>query len=105
MKRADILNTANKIVNGERQEDYGSPEDNFTKIGVLWSTYLGVAITAEDVAAMMILLKTARISPGQTKIDNWVDIAGYAACGGEIQTRGIPEPNQGPELFDWNKEV
>lgn len=26
MKRADILNTANKIVNGERQEAYGTPE-------------------------------------------------------------------------------
>lgn len=97
MKRADILNTANKIVNGERQEDYGSPEDNFIKIGVLWSTYLGVAITAEDVAAMMILLKTARISSGQTKVDNWVDIAGYAACGGEIQTRDKDEAPEHPE--------
>lgn len=97
MKRADILNTANKIVNGERQEDYGSPEDNFTKIGVLWSTYLGVAITAEDVAAMMILLKTARISSGQTKVDNWVDIAGYAACGSEIQTRDKDEAPEHPE--------
>lgn len=36
MKRADILNTANKIVNGERQEAYGTPENNFSKIAGMW---------------------------------------------------------------------
>lgn len=94
MKRADILNTANKIVNGERQEAYGTPENNFSKIAGMWSTYLGVAITAEDVAAMMILLKTARVKSGHGSDDNWVDIAGYAACGGEIQSNS-------PEVTKW----
>lgn len=41
----------------------------------------------EDVAAMMALLKIARIASGHAKADNWVDLAGYAACGGEIEER------------------
>lgn len=41
--------------------------------------------TASDVANMMILLKIARGANGKPKEDNWIDIAGYAACGGELQ--------------------
>jgi predicted membrane channel-forming protein YqfA (hemolysin III family) len=37
-------------------------------------------------AAMLALLKIARIASGHAKADNWVDLAGYAACGGEIET-------------------
>ena len=35
---------------------------------------------------MLILQKTARIASGHAKNDNWIDIAGYAACGGEIES-------------------
>lgn len=42
-------------------------------------------ITAKDVAAMMGLLKVARIATGN-KADSFVDLAGYAACAGEIAT-------------------
>ena len=44
-----------------------------------------LVIEADDVAAMMALLKIARIATGTAKADNWVDLAGYAACGGELQ--------------------
>lgn len=37
-------------------------------------------LEAEDVAIMMILLKIARIQTGTFKPDNYIDIAGYAAC-------------------------
>lgn len=36
---------------------------------------------------MMALLKIARCTTGQVKLDNYVDLAGYAACGGEIAMR------------------
>ena len=57
---------------------------------MLWTHYLGpdrlqVGISPVDVAAMLALLKIARIASGHGKSDNWVDLAGYAACGGEIQ--------------------
>lgn len=94
MRREDILNAAAKCVNGDRQQDYGKPEHSFEVIAALWNAYLeGVGhvqarvIDAKDVAAMLGLLKIARIATGHGKADNWVDLAGYAACGGEIQDR------------------
>lgn len=38
-----------------------------------------------DVAMMMILLKVARDVSGESKRDNLVDIAGYAACAAECK--------------------
>lgn len=83
MVREDILKKAKQCVCGERQQDYGSPEDNFHTIADLWSAYMGHEYTAMDVAMMMALLKVARIKAGGTE-DSFVDLAGYAACGGEI---------------------
>lgn len=85
MTRKDILQAAEKCVSGDREQDYGSPENNFKTIAKFWSTYTGVEITSVDVAAMLSLLKIARIKSGNAKNDNWIDLAGYAACGGELQ--------------------
>lgn len=92
--RESILDEAKKCVCGQREEDYGSPEDNFSTVGRLWEVYLSkkcvgtdVCIFSEDVAAMLALLKIARIAGSGEKADNWIDLAGYAACGGELQFR------------------
>lgn len=84
--REKILDEAKQCVCGNREKDYGTPEDNFQKIGDLWSIYLdcNVKIDAYDVAAMMALLKISRLSNNPAHMDSWVDLAGYAACGGEI---------------------
>ena len=87
MKRADILDTAKKCVCGQREQDYGSPEDNFQTIANLWTAYMGVGFNSIDVAMMMALLKIARIRSGTGTDDSFVDLAGYAACGGEIATK------------------
>ena len=87
-QREQILTKANKIVNGVRNETYGTPEDNFKCIAVYWSRYLDKEVTAHDVAIMMILLKVARTQSGTGSMDNYVDIAGYAACAGEIYNKG-----------------
>lgn len=86
MRRQDILQSAADCVSGRRQEDYGSPEDSFGRTAKLWTAYKGVEFTAVDVAVMMIQLKIARITEGRNTEDSWVDVAGYAACGGEIST-------------------
>ena len=83
LNRSEILEEAKRCVCGKRQEDYGQPEDSFSIIGKFWSTYLDKEITARDVAAMMALLKLARIKKG-VKVDSSIDLAGYAACLGEI---------------------
>ena len=95
MKRAEILDNAKKCVCGQREQDYGSPEDNFQTIAKLWSEYLRAAqkstvnysITAKDVSVMMILLKISRIASGTGTDDCFIDIAGYAACGGELESK------------------
>ena len=93
MNKSEILKTAENIVNGDREKQYGKAEDNFNTIANLCADYLSAKveptdIEPKDVAAMLALLKIARIATGHAKDDNWVDLAGYAACGGEIETRG-----------------
>ena len=97
MDRKEILATAQKCVCGDRDEQYGSPENSFEAIAARRGCYLwhknslgqqrGVGknfISPEDVAAMMVLFKIARIATGSYSADSWIDAAGYAACGGEI---------------------
>ena len=83
MTRTEVLTKASERVS-ERSEKYGKPESNLNRIASLWGAYLDENIGAEDVAAMMILLKVARLTGGYDQPDTWVDIAGYAACGGEV---------------------
>lgn len=97
LTRADILHAAEKCVCGQRETDYGTPENNFKAIAELWEAYLNKACTrgvnvrveAKDIAVMMALLKIARIAAGGGKADSWIDLAGYAACGAECE--GVTE--------------
>ena len=92
MKRESVLNAAHDRICGGRDKEYGAPENNFKTIANLWFSYLqgrgllkeGMYISAEDVAYMMILFKVGRSATGSSKEDTWIDIAGYAACGGEL---------------------
>ena len=86
MKRAEILATATEYVTRDRNAQYGEPEDLFRVIANLWSDYLQTEVSAVDVALMMALLKIARARANPGNVDNWIDLAGYAACGGEIAT-------------------
>lgn len=88
MNRRETLNEAIENVCGDREYEYGSPEDNFKSIAALWSVYKDVIFDASDVAMMMALLKIARIKTGTATEDSFVDLAGYAACGAEIVTNG-----------------
>ena len=81
----NILGEALKIINGHRQDDYGSPEDSFQHIANYWNAYFKQVadyredgLTPEDIAIMMVLFKIARLGHGYTR-DSVVDICGYAA--------------------------
>ena len=89
--RTRVLSEAEKCVCGQREQDYGTPEDSFEMIGKLWTVYLDYAtkIDAHDVAAMMALLKIARIAKSPDHMDSWCDLAGYASCGGEIAGKDV----------------
>lgn len=87
MTREEILTKAKECVCGQREQDYSTPESNFQLIADLWTDYLGRLISSTDVAMMMALLKIARIKNGGGTGDSFVDLAGYAACGGELNSR------------------
>lgn len=99
MIRSEILRAAEECVCSSRQADYGPVENNFSTIAQLWTAYKGLTFTAVDVAAMLALLKIARIASGHAKADNWIDLAGYAACGGEIQS-AADNPAEARKIMD-----
>jgi len=82
----EILKEAEKLVGGDRQEDYGDKLKNHENIAKLWSAYLDVKITPHDVAICMGLVKIARLKHAHKK-DSYIDLAAYAAIAGEIDER------------------
>ena len=104
MNREEILKESIKCVTRDRNATHGEPEDNFRAIADLQNAYLkavqrhryfkgeanvapDISLTSVDVAVLNILQKVARIVTTPECPDHWIDIAGYAACGG-----GIGEP-------------
>ena len=65
-----------RLVDEDRNDSYGPPEENLQRIAKMWSGYLGVPITKEDVSLMMVLLKISRSKAGYSR-DNAVDGVAY----------------------------
>lgn len=94
--RESILDGARQCVLRERNATYGEPDQDFTRTADVLSA-LGFCrtvggqviprtLTGADIAQLMIALKLSRLAWSPTYKDNWVDIAGYAACGYETAT-------------------
>ena len=84
LNRKQILDDAANAVLRDRNATHGKPENSFGTIAKLWSIILDKQIEPHQVALCMDALKTARIIENPTNPDNWIDKAGYAACGGEL---------------------
>ena len=84
-----ILDTALAVTTGDRRRDYDKATPNHERIARIWNAYIqsrkdpNAALTALDVAHLMILLKIARAVYTPTR-DSYVDIAGYARCSAQI---------------------
>ena len=72
------LEEAAKII-GERGQDYGGIEDNFTRIASIATLILNVQITAYQVAMIHVATKLARMAGSRDKHDNYVDAVNYVA--------------------------
>lgn len=78
-----IIEEAQRLVYGNRQDDYGHPLDDFSRTAEFWTTALskklapGAKIEAEEIGLLMILLKVSR-QINRPKRDNMTDTAGYA---------------------------
>ena len=84
MNRAGILDEARKAVTVDRAATHGAPQQTFARIAAVWSARLGVPITPAQVCILLADLKTCRAWGNPGHADNWVDMAGYAACGAEL---------------------
>lgn len=82
-KPEGVLQEAARITSGDRQAQYGPPDQDFRRTAGMWSELfchkMKEPFTAEDVAQAMILLKLSRLQHSR-KRDSVVDVAGYARC-------------------------
>ncbi len=85
-----VLNEALKLINAQRQDEYGPPSASFGRIAAMWGAYLGQPISCRDVACLMALLKLAREAHAH-KEDNLVDAAGYIGLAGDFAVREVAE--------------
>ena len=81
----NILEEAQSIIYANREKTYGRPSKNLDCIAQLWTAYLtnrkhsDEELGAVDVAAMMTLLKIARLANSPEHRDSLVDACGYLA--------------------------
>lgn len=86
-----ICQKAAELVEGDRHVQYGPMKENLGNCAKLWTAYLGVSISAEQVAWLNVLQKCARTKTGSYNLDDYVDAAGYAGIAGEV-SRPISRP-------------
>ena len=88
-KRQDILRTAESLIHGDREQDYGRPIDSFRRVAAAFNLVLEGAghppIDPVTAAKLMIALKLSRLAGGDNKDDTWIDLAGYSALGAEVR--------------------
>ena len=83
----EVLDRARVLVSGDRATQHGDKVACHRNIAALWSGFLGINLTAQQVALMLALMKIARTKIGGHNPDNYVDLAGYAGVAGEIAER------------------
>lgn len=84
-----ILEEAQKLIYGDRQDAYGSVTENFSNIAAGWSVIAGVPLTPEQVGLMMVWVKISR-QIHKPQRDNLVDGAGYFGCIDKIEKEKVP---------------
>lgn len=83
IEQETVLQTANRLVYGNRQRDYGHPLTDMTRTAKLWSVIFGVEIEPIKVPLAMAALKISR-ELERHKTDNLIDLAGYAAVAARV---------------------
>jgi len=84
IEAVEILKKSIKVLN-DRNKTYGDISNNLKIQSNLWSAYLGIKISEEDVTICYALTKIARIKTGNKyHEDNAIDIANYSSIGSAI---------------------
>ena len=86
--RSDVLREAERLITGDRNNQYGPPDQDFRRSAEAFNAYGyrgpdGRPIQPHDIALLVILIKISRLMWTPDKRDSWADIAGYVGCGFE----------------------
>lgn len=73
-----IAETAQRLVGGDRQQDYGHPIDDFQRTAGVINALFATEFEARDIPLLMIAVKLSRIIQSPEKRDSLVDLVGYA---------------------------
>lgn len=92
MDRREVLARARELAD-ERSSVHGDFRAQHGTAAALWSAYLGVPVTAEEVAVCLALLKLSRTQHGEANPDDWIDAVGYLA--GAAECAGDADPSNG----------
>ena len=89
--RSQILSRASDIINGNREDTYGTPQQNFACVAKIWSAILGIEISPAQVCLCMVGVKLGRAATGKIDHeDNYTDMAGFAGLGAEVSKNDNP---------------
>jgi hypothetical protein len=97
--RTELLEEADRLVNGDRNNQYGDPIQDFRRTAKMMEAVIEgiiereggeVHVTPADVALLISCVKMSRIVWMPEKMDSWADLAGYAACGWDTVVRTRP---------------
>ena len=88
-KREEILQEAEKLINGNRAKDYGDAYENHERIAKMWSVLLDTDVSVSQVYQCMVAVKLSRLIVSPEHEDSWVDICGYGALGGESPQKKV----------------
>ena len=72
-----ISKEADRLINGDRRQDYAHPSQDLARTAELWSAILGTTVDPRLVPLCMVAVKISR-QCHRHKRDNLVDIAGWA---------------------------
>jgi len=100
----DLLGEAQDTL--QKSGMHGEALTNHEHVAGLWSAFLGVTITAADVAMMMTQAKQSRAKIGKPVRDHFTDAAGYMAiaAGATAEGSGPVSFTQGPERKEPDEE-
>lgn len=82
--KESVLQEGQRIIHGDRREDYGPAKDSFAQIAAGWSVILETSVVASDVALCMAWLKLCRFLHSQDR-DSLVDLAGYTGLSAMLE--------------------
>lgn len=80
----EILLEAHRLVNQDRQANYGHPADDYRCVTEIFDALTGIKLNPRDALLFMVSVKLARLRTnfdgGQLHYDSLLDAIGYLTC-------------------------